>query len=152
MGPLSLQVVVLILGYHHRRQVGIFNVGFDEPVFNLEKQRNPRCLLNGDLLHLAIQGFALLRIFFRRRLIQKLVHVRVAVAGVVLETVAAEENIQKIFDTFFTTKDSVKDVGLGLSVCYGFIKEHGGDIKVSSKRGSGTTFTVILPISKQDAP
>ena len=63
-----------------------------------------------------------------------------------------EENIGKIFDTFFTTKDSVKDVGLGLSVCYGFIKEHGGDIKVSSKRSSGTTFTVILPISKQDAP
>ncbi|MBW2106961.1 MAG: PAS domain-containing sensor histidine kinase, partial [Deltaproteobacteria bacterium] len=44
-----------------------------------------------------------------------------------------EENIDKIFDAFFTTKDSIKDVGLGLSVCYGFIKEHGGDIRVSSK-------------------
>jgi two-component system NtrC family sensor kinase len=61
-----------------------------------------------------------------------------------------EENISKIFDDFFTTKDSVKDVGLGLSVCYGFIKEHGGDIRVSSKWGSGTTFTIILPIYKED--
>jgi len=55
------------------------------------------------------------------------------------------ENLHKIFDAFFTTKDKVKGVGLGLSVCYGFIKDHGGDIKVESKYGSGTTFTIILP-------
>ncbi len=61
-----------------------------------------------------------------------------------------EENINRIFDDFFTTKDSVKDVGLGLSVCYGFIKEHGGNIRVSSEWGSGTTFTIILPIHKED--
>ena len=56
-----------------------------------------------------------------------------------------EENINKIFDAFFTTKDSVKDVGLGLSVCYGFIKDHGGDIRVTSQLGLGTTFTITLP-------
>ena len=56
-----------------------------------------------------------------------------------------EEDIKSIFDAFFTTKDSVKDVGLGLSVCYGFIKDHDGDIRVSSEVGSGTTFTIILP-------
>ncbi|UCF73778.1 MAG: PAS domain-containing sensor histidine kinase, partial [Deltaproteobacteria bacterium] len=61
-----------------------------------------------------------------------------------------EEDINKIFDAFFTTKDSVKDVGLGLSVCYGIIKEHGGDIRVSSEWGSGTTFTIILPKYKED--
>jgi len=59
------------------------------------------------------------------------------------------ENIDKIFDSFFTTKDNIKDVGLGLSVCYGFIKDHGGDIKVESELGSGTTFTIILPIMKE---
>ncbi len=57
-----------------------------------------------------------------------------------------EENIHKIFDAFFTTKSSVKGVGLGLSVCYGFIIEHGGDIKVQSSEGSGTTFTITLPV------
>jgi len=61
-----------------------------------------------------------------------------------------EEDINKIFDAFFTTKDSVKDVGLGLSVCYGIIREHGGDIRVSSEWGSGTTFTIILPKYKED--
>jgi two-component system NtrC family sensor kinase len=59
-----------------------------------------------------------------------------------------EENLTRIFDTFYTTKDSVKGVGLGLSVCYGFIKDHGGDIKVQSQWGEGTTFTVILPAYK----
>lgn len=61
-----------------------------------------------------------------------------------------KENLSKIFDTFFTTKDSVKDVGLGLSVCYGFIKDHGGDIKVESEWGSGTTFKIIIPKHKED--
>ncbi|MBW1999724.1 MAG: PAS domain S-box protein [Deltaproteobacteria bacterium] len=56
-----------------------------------------------------------------------------------------EENKRRIFDAFFTTKDSVKDVGLGLSVCYGFIRDHGGDIRVSSEWGRGTTFTIVLP-------
>jgi two-component system NtrC family sensor kinase len=56
------------------------------------------------------------------------------------------EHLDKIFDSFFTTKDAVKGVGLGLSVCYGFIKDHGGDIVVKSQEGAGTTFVITLPI------
>ena len=56
-----------------------------------------------------------------------------------------EEHLDKIFDSFFTTKGEVKGVGLGLSVCYGFIKDHGGDIEVKSQVGEGTTFTISLP-------
>jgi two-component system NtrC family sensor kinase len=40
----------------------------------------------------------------------------------------------------------VKGVGLGLSVCYGIIKDHGGEIKVKSEEGEGTTFIISLPI------
>ncbi len=58
-----------------------------------------------------------------------------------------EENIGKIFDSFFTTKDSIKGVGLGLSVCYGFIKDHGGDIQVESTPDGGTTFSITLPLN-----
>ena len=74
------------------------------------------------------------------------IHIQIADTG----TGIREENLNKIFDAFFTTKDSVKDVGLGLSVCYGFIKDHGGDIQVRSKLGSGTTFTIILPTKTQN--
>ena len=69
------------------------------------------------------------------------IHVEITDTG----TGIREENLNKIFDAFFTTKDGVRDVGLGLSVCYGFIKDHGGDIQVSSQWGSGTTFTIVLP-------
>jgi two-component system NtrC family sensor kinase len=58
----------------------------------------------------------------------------------------AKDNLDKIFDSFFTTKSSVKGVGLGLSVCYGFIRDHGGDIKVESRQGEGTTFRISLPV------
>jgi two-component system NtrC family sensor kinase len=57
-----------------------------------------------------------------------------------------EEIRDKIFEAFFTTKQKVKGVGLGLSVCYGIIKDHGGEIKVESEEGKGTTFTISLPI------
>lgn len=57
-----------------------------------------------------------------------------------------EEHMDKIFDSFFTTKGEVKGVGLGLSVCYGFIKDHGGDIIVKSEVGAGTTFVITLPV------
>ncbi|MFK5954370.1 MAG: PAS domain S-box protein [Desulfobacterium sp.] len=62
------------------------------------------------------------------------------------------EHLEKVFDSFFTTKtDSVKGVGLGLSVCYGFIKDHGGDLTVESQVGTGTTFTIVLPVSTTKA-
>jgi PAS domain S-box-containing protein len=57
-----------------------------------------------------------------------------------------EELRDKIFEAFFTTKQKVKGVGLGLSVCYGIIKDHGGEIKVASEVDKGTTFTIHLPI------
>ncbi|MFO8090825.1 MAG: PAS domain S-box protein [Desulfatiglandaceae bacterium] len=57
-----------------------------------------------------------------------------------------EKNISRIFESFFTTKDGFKGAGLGLAVCYGFIRDHGGDIKVRSKPAVGTTFTISLPV------
>ena len=63
-----------------------------------------------------------------------------------------EELRDKIFEAFFTTKQKVKGVGLGLSVCYGIIKDHGGEIKVESEVDKGTTFTILLPVSSHEDP
>ena len=59
--------------------------------------------------------------------------------------------LPKIFDPFFTTKDDVKGVGLGLSVVYGIIDAHGGDIEVNSVPGKGTNFKVTIPMKKGQA-
>lgn len=58
-----------------------------------------------------------------------------------------EHILQNIFDPFFTTKSKGKGTGLGLSVSQGIIARHGGQIRVSSKEGVGTTFTILLPIT-----
>jgi signal transduction histidine kinase/streptogramin lyase len=53
--------------------------------------------------------------------------------------------LDKIFNPFFTTKPSGKGTGLGLSLSYDIVKAHGGELKVDTKEGEGTTFTIILP-------
>ncbi len=62
----------------------------------------------------------------------------------------AEENLQKIFDPFFSTKGA-QGTGLGLSVSYGIIENHGGQIEVISKLGEGTSFIIKLPLSEETA-
>jgi CheY-like chemotaxis protein len=52
----------------------------------------------------------------------------------------------KIFDPFFTTKDVGKGTGLGLTVAYAIVQEHGGRIRLESQAGSGTSFYVELPV------
>ncbi|MCF8051667.1 MAG: PAS domain S-box protein [Desulfobacterales bacterium] len=70
------------------------------------------------------------------------VDVRISDTGYGIE----EKHLAKIFDPFFTTKPTGEGTGLGLSVSYGIVKNHGGDIAVESQKGAGTTFTITLPV------
>lgn len=67
--------------------------------------------------------------------------IRVADTGYGIE----KKNLSRIFDPFFTTKSTGEGTGLGLSVSYGIIKSHGGDIRVESSPGKGSSFAVVLP-------
>jgi len=58
------------------------------------------------------------------------------------------ENMSKIYEPFFTTKEVGKGTGLGLAVCYGIISEHGGRLSVRSNVGKGTSFSISLPIAQ----
>jgi signal transduction histidine kinase len=69
----------------------------------------------------------------------------------------APEHMPRIYDPFFTTKNAPREgqargTGLGLSVTYGIIQEHAGQIRVESHPGSGTTFTLEFPLSRKAKP
>jgi PAS domain S-box-containing protein len=70
------------------------------------------------------------------------IYIRIADTGIGMD----ETTRKKIFEPFFTTKP-FSNTGLGLSMSYGIIKRFGGEIKVESRVGSGTTFTLILPVT-----
>ena len=58
------------------------------------------------------------------------------------------ENLPRVFDPFFSTKDVDRGTGLGLYVTYGIIKKHNGNLSVKSEPGAGTTFVLSLPIEQ----
>jgi PAS domain S-box-containing protein len=58
-----------------------------------------------------------------------------------------EENLNRLFNPFFTTKEVGKGTGLGLSICHGIVTGHGGKIYAESELGKGATFIVELPIA-----
>ena len=63
-----------------------------------------------------------------------------------------EDEVEKIFEPFFTSKADGKGVGLGLSVAYGIIRQHQGEIHIHSKVGEGTRFSIQLPSGPSTLP
>ena len=62
-----------------------------------------------------------------------------------------QANLTRIFDPFFTTREVGEGAGLGLSICYGIVRRHGGQILVDTTN-AGTTFSLLLPASVDEAP
>ncbi len=77
-------------------------------------------------------------------------YVRIAIAdtGIGIE----EQDLKKIFDPFFSTKEIGKGTGLGLAVVYGIVQNHGGFIDVASQVGHGTEFRIYLPVAQEGEP
>ncbi|TMD70024.1 MAG: GHKL domain-containing protein [Chloroflexi bacterium] len=85
---------------------------------------------------------------------RKAIHISATVGAAAVEIAVADtghgippELERRIFDPFFTTKEVGKGMGLGLSITYGIIKEHGGTISVVSAPGEGAAFLIHLPLA-----
>jgi signal transduction histidine kinase len=61
-----------------------------------------------------------------------------------------EDELARVFDPFYTTKEVGKGTGLGLSISYGIVQDHGGQIYVESEAGNGASFIVELPLQSAD--
>ncbi|GAB4229332.1 MAG: hypothetical protein Kow00109_00480 [Acidobacteriota bacterium] len=83
-----------------------------------------------------------LRLVTRSRDSELLVQIQDSGVGI------SEEDIRRIYDPFFTTKEVGKGTGLGLAVTYGIIQEHAGRIDVASSPGKGTVFSIYLPVRR----
>ncbi len=81
----------------------------------------------------------------RERGAERFLEVRISDTGVGIPA----EHLPRIFDPFFTTKEVGRGTGLGLSVSYGIVRAHGGFVEAQSEVGTGSTFTVVLPIREE---
>jgi two-component system NtrC family sensor kinase len=61
-----------------------------------------------------------------------------------------QEHLAAVFEPFFSTKEEVKGVGLGLAISHGIIQRHGGTIEVQSEEKVGTTFVITLPLLREE--
>ena len=68
----------------------------------------------------------------------------------VCDTGVGFQDPDRVFDPFFTTKGVGKGPGLGLSVCYGILKQHGGDIRAFNVQPHGAGVTIELPVAQQE--
>jgi two-component system NtrC family sensor kinase len=140
----TIEEVVRMVQHQFRRQHCAIELDLDPglpPVkidANKMKQVYLNLLMNSQQ---AIDGRGLIRIKTRHVPDTGKVHLTFWDNGVGI----APEIIDRIFDPFFSTKKTGEGTGLGLSVSYGIVKDHGGDIQVESEPGQWTRFTIELP-------
>src|SRR5438093_2593631 len=84
------------------------------------------------------------------------IHVKTSVEGGRIQVTVADNgsgiharDMARIFDPFFTTKEKQRGTGLGLSICAEIVKDHGGELYAWSSHGTGSTFTLELPIRRE---
>jgi signal transduction histidine kinase len=117
----------------------------DLPLVHFDETQLKQVLLN--LLSNAfdaIEGAATKRISVRAALNHGIVSIAIVDTGV------GFSNPERVFDPFFTTKSVGKGPGLGLSVCYGIVKQHGGDIRAFNIQPHGAGVTIELPVAQQE--
>ncbi len=146
INDLVLDVVALIKHLAHTSGVELkFNLSKAIPWVQVDRDQIKQVLLN--LIHNAIQAMPQGGILTLATSLEE----RGDVTGVIIQVKdtgqgISPENVERLFEPFFTTRPPGKGTGLGLSVSYGIINDHDGIIDVESELDKGTTFTLWLPV------
>ncbi len=137
-------VVEIVQNQFSQNQVDfILDLQGDLPKINMASRKMKQVFMNMFLnASQAMEGKGFIKIITCHRKATAQIEVKIQDNGHGIE----REVLDKVFDPYFTTKKSGEGTGLGLSVSYGIIQEHDGDIKVESTVGHGTEFTIYLPV------
>ncbi len=141
----TLEEVVRMLHQQlRRRRIEVeMDLATDLPLVNIDADKIKQVYLNMLMnAQQAMDGKGLIRIRSRYRRESAMVEISFWDNGKGI----APEHIHKVFDPFFSTKDAGEGTGLGLSVSYGIVQDHEGEIAVESESGQWTRFTVRLPV------
>ncbi|WP_421871850.1 PAS domain-containing sensor histidine kinase [Marinoscillum sp.] len=138
----SLRTTINLIRHHLKNRIEL-KVDLGEiPEINCNSQQLSQVFLN--MLNNAVQaidGNGTIKITSRLKKDHVVIAFKDTGSGI------SKKHLSKIFDPFFTTKDVGEGTGLGLAISYRIVEEHKGHIKVTSKEGEGTKFSISLPIS-----
>ncbi|MCX5827809.1 MAG: PAS domain S-box protein [Deltaproteobacteria bacterium] len=109
-------------GHAMRETGGVLEIGLEEVVINADDRLHRPPIRHGHYLVLTVRDTG---------------------QGI------PQENLERIFEPYFTTKEKGEGTGLGLAVVHGIAKDHGGEIRVYSEVGKGTIFRVYLPLMEK---
>jgi two-component system NtrC family sensor kinase len=145
----AVEEVIQVIHHHMKTDRARILCDYDErvPLLVLDKERIKQVLMNllMNAKH-AVGDHGTIRLSTSYDEAARQVRVSVSDDGYGIDL----ENLSRVFDPFFTTKSTGEGTGLGLSVSYGIVRDHGGDILVTSEPGKGSTFTVLLPAPAED--
>jgi two-component system, NtrC family, sensor histidine kinase HydH len=148
--PTSLPAVIrhalkMVEGEAHAKRIAVeTDLSPEVGEVPLDADRMTQVLLNLYLNAIAaMEGGGTLRVSLARR-DERTVRITVADTGIGIP----RENLPRVFDPYFTTRSS--GTGLGLAICQKIVDAHGGEVRLESEPGKGTTATILLPEKTED--
>ncbi len=145
----ALTEIISLVDYQFKNRGIEFDLRFSDDVPPLESNKN---YLQQAFLNLLINAKDAMpdggEMVILTECVDEKINIRFSDSG----TGIKKENLSKIFEPFFTTKEVGKGTGLGLPITRGIVRKFGGEMKVDSVEGRGTTFTITLPVKGNAAP
>ncbi len=139
----AIKEIITLVDYQFKNRGIDFDLRFSEEIPPLDSNKN---YLQQAFLNLLINAKDAMpdggKMLISTEFVGGNVNIRFTDTG----TGIKKENLSKIFEPFFTTKEPGKGTGLGLPITRGIVRKFGGELKVESVEGRGTTFTIALPV------